>query len=582
MDRNKIESKLAVVPKKPGCYLMYSANKEILYVGKAKNLANRVKSYFRGSHNAKTTKLVSQIVDFDYIITSSETEAYILEINLIKKHNPKYNIMLTDDKQYPYICISDEEHPRLYYTRDLSKPGTYYGPYPNSYAAKEIVDFLNRFYPLRKCRIMPKKECLYYHIEQCLGPCIKEVEELTYSEIIANIHRFLKGDTKDLKNKLEKLMYKASEEEKFEKAIEYRNLINDLEAISVKQKMEIDISDTDVFNYYVEENHISIQVFHIRGKKTVERNGFLFELMDSAEEMFLNFIGQFYFVNNNPLPVEILLPDIDISSIDESLLKYIVVPKIGRKKEYINLVYENAKAKLSGLLQQERNKYERTYGAVITLGELLKIATPNNIEVFDNSNIQGANSVSAMVNYIDGLPEKKNYRKYKIKTVEGSNDYQSIYEVISRRYSRLQNEKKEFPNLIIVDGGKIQVNAAMSALYDLEISIPVAGLGKDSNHRTSYIFYNEEELALDKKSNLFHFLENLQDEVHRYAITFHHLVHSKNTLSSRLDAIKGIGKVKKKQILLALKESNFQTFEDKLLEMKLTEEQIEQILKLVQ
>ncbi|MCK9471464.1 MAG: excinuclease ABC subunit UvrC [Bacilli bacterium] len=577
-----IESKLKILPKKPGCYIMRDEAGEIIYVGKAKNLFNRVRSYFRGSHDAKTTKLVSNIADFEYIITSSETEAFILEINLIKKHNPKYNISLTDDKQYPYILVTEEEHPRLYYTRDLSRKGKYYGPYPNSYAAKEVVDFLNRIHPLRKCHTLPKKECLYYHIGQCLAPCILEVKPEEYDKIIGNIHSFLKGNVSALQKRLEELMYKASEDMKFEKAIEYRNLIADLNTISIRQKMELDIEDTDVFAYYVEENYISIQVFHIRGRKTVERNGFLFEIMESSEEMFINFLGQFYLIQNNPIPKEILIPDLDISAIEESLRKRITIPKIGKKKEFVDLVYVNAKEKLNILLNQEKMKYEKTLGAVIELGKTLGIKAPLNIEAFDNSNIQGTSSVSAMVNYVDGKPVKKNYRKYKIKTVEGSNDYLTMIEVITRRYTKLKQNNSKYPDLIIVDGGKIQVNAALEALKNIDVVIPVLGLGKDQKHKTSYLFYNDKEIKIDKKSNLFYFLENLQDEVHRYAITFHHLTHTKNTLSSRLDNIKGIGKVKKKQILLALKESNFKTFEDKLLEMKLKEEQIEEILKLVQ
>lgn len=578
----QFREKLNNLPKKPGCYIMYNKDKEIIYVGKAKNLFNRVRSYFRGSHDAKTTKLVSNITDFEYIITSSETEALILEINLIKKHNPKYNISLTDDKQYPYICVSDEEHPRLYYTRDLSKPGKYYGPYPNSLAAKEVVDFLNRIYPLRKCRVLPKKECLYYHIGQCLAPCINKVEQDTYDKLINDIHTFLKGNIKELQRYLEDMMYKASEELKFEKAIEYRNLIVDLNTIAIKQKMELDIDDTDVFNYFVDQGYISIQVFHIRGRKTVERNGFLFELLDSAEDLFINFLVQFYFVQNNPLPKEILIPEVDFTIVPEDVKKKITIPKIGKKKDYLNLVYENAKEKLTVLMNQEKIKFDRTMGAVIELGSILKIPELRRIEAFDNSNIQGTSSVSAMVSYLDGLPDKKNYRKFKIKTVEGANDYQTMYEVITRRYSRLSADSLKLPDLIIVDGGQIQVNSALEALSKLEIKIPVLGLGKDEKHKTSYLYYENQAIVIDKKSNLFFFLENLQDEVHRYAITFHHLVHSKNTFSSKLDNIKGIGKVKKKQILLALKESNFQSFEDKLIEMKLNETQIEEILKLVQ
>lgn len=578
----KIKEKLQTLPKKPGCYLMYNGDGEIIYVGKAKNLFNRVRSYFTGSHDAKTTKLVANIVNFEYIITSSETEAYILEINLIKKHQPKYNILLTDDKQYPYILVSDEQHPKLYYTRDLNKKGKYYGPYPNSYAAKEIVDLLNRIYPLRKCRKLPKKECLYYHLGQCLAPCINQVLPNQYQEITSEIHSFLKGNVKELQRKLEILMTEAADNLKFEKAIEYRKLIEDLKVINEKQKMELDIEDTDVFAYYIDKGYISIQVFHIRGKKMVERNGFLFEIMEDAEEMFINFLGQFYLINNNPIPKEILIPEVDISSIDEILSSKISIPKIGKKKEYIELVKENAKEKLDILIKQEQTKYEKTMGAIIELGKLLDIPTPYHIEAFDNSNIQGASSVSAMVTYLDGMPNRKNYRKFKVKTVDGANDYQTMYEVIQRRYRRLKDEGKKMPDLVVVDGGKPQVLSAKQALLDLGLTLNVLGLGKDAKHKTSYLFFEDNEIYLDKKSNLFFFLENLQDEVHRYAITFHHLVHTKNTLSSKLDDIKGIGKVKKQQILTALKESNYQTFEDKLLEMKLTEEQIKEIIKLVQ
>lgn len=578
----EIKEKLQALPKKPGCYIMYSSDGEIIYVGKAKNLFNRVRSYFTGSHDAKTTKLVSNIADFEYIITSSETEAYILEINLIKKHQPKYNISLTDDKQYPYILVTDERHPKLYYTRDLDKKGKYYGPYPNGYAAKEIVDLLNRIYPLRKCRKLPKKECLYYHLGQCLAPCINEVLPSQYQEITSEIHSFLKGNIKDLQKKLEGLMTEAADNLKFEKAIEYRKLIEDLSVINEKQKMELDIEDTDVFAYYIDKGYISIQVFHIRGKKMVERNGFLFEIMEDAEEMFINFLGQFYLINNNPIPKEILIPEVDISSIDEILSSRIAIPKIGKKKEYVELVKENAQEKLDILIKQEQTKYEKTMGAIIELGKLLDIPTPYHIEAFDNSNIQGASSVSAMVTYLDGVPNRKNYRKFKIKTVDGANDYQTMYEVIQRRYRRLKDEEKKMPDLVVVDGGKPQVLSAERSLLDLGLTLNVLGLGKDANHRTSYLFFRDKEIYIDKKSNLFFFLENLQDEVHRYAITFHHLVHSRNTLSSKLDDIKGIGKVKKQQILTALKESNYQTFEDKLLEMKLNEEQIKEIIKLVQ
>lgn len=571
-----LKDKLKQLPKKPGCYQMFNADHEIIYVGKAKNLFNRVRSYFVGSHDAKTTQLVSHIADFEYIVTSTETEAFILEINFIKKHNPKYNISLTDDRQYPYIFISEEKDPKITYTREMHRKGKYYGPYPNATAAKEVVDLLNRIYPLRKCAKVPKKECLYYHIGQCIAPCIHEIKPNQYEEITQKIHSLLKGNVKEQLKSLEKNMLEASENLNFEKAIEYRKLIDDFNAVTEKQKMELDVADTDVFAFVTRDNHLSIQVFHIRGHKTIARNGFLFEIMGSAEEMFVDFVGQFYLNHNFPLPKEILIPSVDYSMIDEAIKSKIVVPKKGQKKEYVLLVQENALERLDELLRQEQNKYEKTMGAVLELGQLLNISTPNKIEAFDNSNIQGTSSVSAMVVYEDGLPNRKKYRKFKVKSVVGANDYQTMNEVITRRYKQL--EKNGAPNLIIVDGGKPQVSSALKALADLNVSIPVLGLGKDDKHKTSYLFYQNEEIHIDKKSSLFFFLENLQDEVHRYAINFHHLLASKATLASKLDAIKGIGKVRKKQITDILKQANQKNIEEELRRIKLTEDQIIQVL----
>lgn len=571
-----LKDKLKQLPKKPGCYQMFNADHEIIYVGKAKNLFNRVRSYFVGSHDAKTTQLVSHIADFEYIVTSTETEAFILEINFIKKHNPKYNISLTDDRQYPYIFISEEKDPKITYTREMHRKGKYYGPYPNATAAKEVVDLLNRIYPLRKCAKVPKKECLYYHIGQCIAPCIHEIKPNQYEEITQKIHSLLKGNVKEQLKSLEKNMLEASENLNFEKAIEYRKLIDDFNAVTEKQKMELDVADTDVFAFVTRDNHLSIQVFHIRGHKTIARNGFLFEIMGSAEEMFVDFVGQFYLNHNFPLPKEILIPSVDYSMIDEAIKSKIVVPKKGQKKEYVLLVQENALERLDELLRQEQNKYEKTMGAVLELGQLLNISTPNKIEAFDNSNIQGTSSVSAMVVYEDGLPNRKKYRKFKVKSVVGANDYQTMNEVITRRYKQL--EKNGAPNLIIVDGGKPQVSSALKALADLNVSIPVLGLGKDDKHKTSYLFYQNEEIHIDKKSSLFFFLENLQDEVHRYAINFHHLLASKATLASKLDAIKGIGKVRKKQITDILKQANQKNIEEELRRIKLTDDQIIQVL----
>jgi len=414
-----LKDKLKQLPKKPGCYQMFNQDREIIYVGKAKNLFNRVRSYFVGSHDAKTTRLIANIADFEYIVTSTETEAFILEINLIKKHKPKYNISLTDDRQYPYILITDEKDPKITYTREMHRRGKFYGPYPNATAAKEVVDLLNRIYPLRKCSQLPKKECLYYHLGQCLAPCIKEVKPEQYQDIISKIQSLLKGNVKEQQKQLEKQMNEASENLDFEKAIEYRQLIADFNTITEKQKMELDVADTDVFAYVVRDSYLSIQVFHIRGHKTIARNGFLFEVMGNPEEMFVDFIAQFYLERNFPLPKEVLIPSVDYSSLAELIKNRIVVPKKGQKRQYVMLVKENAMERLDVLIAQEQKQYEKTLGAVVELGKLLAIPLPKRIEAFDNSHNQGMQSVSAMVVYEDGLPKKQQYRKYKIKTVVG-------------------------------------------------------------------------------------------------------------------------------------------------------------------
>lgn len=553
---------------------------QIIYVGKAKNLYNRIRSYFTGSHDAKTTKMISLIDDFEYILTSTETEALVLENNLIKEYNPKYNILLTDDKTYPYICITNETHPRIIYTREVSKQlGKYYGPYPNANAAKKVVNLLNRMYPLRKCTRIPNKECLYYHLGQCLAPCIKKVTEDDYTPILNKIHRILRGDYKKELQELKVLMEDAANNLEFEKAIEYRNIITNLESLQEEQNMDSNLADCDIFGYYHEDNYLSVQIFHIRNGKMIKRNGYLHEIIGSVEENLTNFIMQFYLINNNPLPREIIVPsEIEKEELQDVLKVRVTTPKRGQKKELIELVNLNAKEKINELLYQQKMEYERTLGAVLELGKVLNISAPHVIEAFDNSNIQGYSPVSAMVVFVDGKPKKSLYRKYRIKTVEGPNDYLTMYEVIKRRYLRLKNEQGRFPDLIVVDGGKIQVGAAQKALEELELSINVLGLVKDDKHQTSELYFNDETIQINKRSGLFHFLENIQNEVHRYAITFHHQVHSKNTFSSALDSIPGIGKIRKGQVLRLLTDEGVNI--DSLRKLKLTEEQINQVLKL--
>ena len=572
-----IKEKLKGLPQSPGCYLMKNKEGTVIYVGKAKNLFNRVHSYFVGAHNAKTTRLVMDIVDFEFIMTSSETEAFILEINLIKKYRPRYNIMLMDDKQYPYICISQEKNPKIYYTRDLNKKGKYFGPYPNAKAAKETVDMLNKIYPLRKCNNIPKKECLYYHLGNCLAPCIKHIEKEEYDEITSKIVKLLKGNVKDEIRDLTKKMQEESDNLNFEKAIEYHNIILNLESVAEKQKMETHMIDSDIFNYAVKDDFINIQVFHVRNTKVIERNAFTFDLVGDKVDIFLECIMGFYLIKNNPIPKEIILPDIDISSVDEVIKNHIVIPKKGKKKELLDLVLVNINKELDNTILKRARTYEMTEGAVVELAKLLGLNSCRVIESFDNSNISGVSAVSAMVRYVNGVKSPKDYRKFKVRTVEHADDVGTFREIITRRYERLKNENENYPDLIIMDGGKTQVNACLESLKNIEVDIPVMGLVKDDNHRTRALLYNNKEIEIDKKSPLFKFLTSLQDEVHRYAISFHHNTHAKNTISSRLDTIPGIGKVKKAQILQVLGEPDFR---ERLNGLKLSEIQKEEILKI--
>lgn len=570
-----MKDKLQTIPHKPGCYLMKDENNNIIYVGKAKDLYNRVRSYFVGSHDAKTTKLVSMIADFEYIITTSEIEAFILEMNLIKKHNPKYNIMLTDDKTYPYICVTDEAYPRIYYTRDTNKKlGKYYGPYPNAKAAKDIVEMLNKLYPFVKCRKIPKKECLYYHIGQCLAPCINKIDPTLYENMRTKVHNILKGNAKDEIKNLKVLMEEASLKLDFEKAIEYRDYIRDLEIIGERQKMAGFSLDTDVFGYYANDKYVSIQVFHLREGKMIERNGFLFDNYDNALEIFETFVVKFYLEQNNPLPQTILLPECDSEMMETSLNHKVIIPKKGKNFELVALVCENAKNKVDELIKKKDIDFKKTTGAIDALADLLELDSLKVIEAFDNSNISGASPVSAMVVFIEGKPAKKLYRKYKIKTVVGSNDALTMQEVITRRYQDLNNN----PDLIIVDGGLPQVNAAKAALREINRDLNVLGLVKDENHKTRSLLFNNEIIDIEKNSFTFRLMEAIQEEVHRYAITFFRSTHAKNTFASELDNIKGIGKVKKTQILKIAGKDNF---EENLKKLKLNQKQIEAVLKLL-
>ena len=561
MDQNlildNIKTKLTLVPHKPGCYQMFNNKHEIIYVGKAKDLHNRLRSYFSGSHDAKTTRMLMDVVTFEYIIANTEVEAFLLELNYIKEYRPQYNIMLMDDKTYPYICFIDENHPKLVYTRDVKKftrksTNKVFGPFPNVKACRDLVEILNKIYPFRKCNQIPKKSCLYYDMGQCLAPCINEVKKCDYQPFVDSVVKVLNGSNKELLNQLNNKMQEASMNLEFEKAIEYRNIISNINEISEKQSIIInDGVSRDVLGYFEKDGIVSIQLFHMRYGKIIERTSEVFDVYDNLDEIIISYIYQFYDSSSNVLPNELLIPYLEDYSILTELLNLKVnVPVKGIKKKLVDLARQNAKESLEHSLNLKKIKLSKTKEPLIELAQILNIDYPKRIELFDNSNIQGASAVSAMVAYVDGMPSRKDYRKYKIKTIEGADDYHTMIEVLTRRYKRLKEENLIMPNLLIVDGGKIQVTAATKVLNNLGIdNINIIGLQKDDNHKTDCIITKDlNEIKVDKKSNIFLLLESMQDEVHRFAITFFKQTHSKNTLTSILDDIKGIGKMRKKTL----------------------------------
>ncbi|WP_302372598.1 excinuclease ABC subunit UvrC [Enterococcus asini] len=555
----RIKNKLALLPDQPGCYLMKDKNGTIIYVGKAKILKNRVRSYFTGSHDTKTERLVSEIVDFEYIVTESNIEALLLEINLIKKNDPKYNIMLKDDKTYPFIKITNEEYPRLLITRKVLKDKAYYfGPYPDVGAANETKKLLDRLFPLRKCKVLPKEVCLYYHMGQCLAPCVFQIPKDTYPKMVKEIKQFLNGGHSEIQAELTQKMETAAAEMNFEQAAEYRDQIRAIETVMTRQKMtQADQMDRDVFGYAVDKGWMCVQVFFVRQGKLIERDVSLFPFYNEAPEDFLTYIGQFYQENQHFIPKEVLIPDdIDQESVEALLDTKVLQPKRGEKKKLVDLAGKNARVALQEKFQLIQRKEERTIGAVEKLGNAMNIPTPVRIEAFDNSNIQGSDPVSAMVVFIDGRPAKNEYRKYKIKTVKGPDDYASMREVIYRRYSRVLKEGLTFPDLIVIDGGKGQVDVARDVLENqLGLDIPIAGLAKNDKHKTSELLFGPELAVIDLERNSpeFFLLQRIQDEVHRFAITFHRQLRSKNSFSSKLDGVPGLGPKRKKLLLKEFK-----------------------------
>lgn len=547
-----LKEKLLLLPNKPGCYLMKDKNGVIIYVGKAKNLKNRVNSYFKSSHTGKTKVLVSNIVDFEYIITNSELEALLLEINLIKEHNPKYNVLLKDDKSYPYIEITDEKVPRLLIVRPSKlrkKNHKLYGPYPNSTAAKKTIELLNRLYPLRKCKTMGKRECLYYHIGECLGYCCNKIDKQEIDSMVSEITRFLKGEDKIVLDKIDAMMESAISKLNFEKAKELNELKEFVNVTLRKQLIDLnDNIDRDIFGYAVYKGYIGIQVLFLRGGKLIERNSSIYPIITDEIEDLTLFISSFY-DKNNIKPKEILIPDI----IDDALIKdvlniNVIKPVKGKKKELVEMANKNALNTLKEKFELVKANDENALNACCELKDLLGISSANRIETFDNSHLFGTYTVSGMVVFTLGVPDKNNYRKYKILS-DAKDDYHLMKEVIYRRYFRVLMDNLERPDLIIVDGGKAQINAAEEVLNSLNLDIPVCGLIKSEHHKTSSLLYNERIYDIDKTSNLFHMLERLQDEVHNYTISYHKNIRSKGVLSSVLDNVPGIGEVRKRELL---------------------------------
>ncbi|GLI05841.1 UvrABC system protein C [Paenibacillus tyrfis] len=620
-DRKKIleaiKNKLSLVPEQPGCYLMKNREGTIIYVGKAKVLRNRLRSYFTGSHTIKTQLLVNDIVDFEYIVTANNMEALILECNLIKKYYPRYNVLLKDDKSFPYIKITNEKHPRLEVTRRVLKDkAKYFGPYPNPYAAGATKKLLDRLYPLRKCKTLPDRVCLYYHLGQCIAPCEYEVEQETYDKMVHEISRFLSGGHNEIKQELTRKMHEAAEELNFERAKELRDQIQHIDTVMEKQKITTtDTVDRDVFGFAVDKGWMCVQILYMRQGKLIERHASSFPYYGEAYDDFLTFVTQYY--SENPaLPKEVFLPawtdgqqpavgseaaaaveaptmedsaaqlgmvaeagtaysaDADPESADdpteaddpagsgskadvkealESWLKVKVhIPRRGLKKNMVDMACDNARVSLEEKFRLIERDADRTVKAVENLGQWLGIGMVQRIEAFDNSNIQGSDPVSAMVVFTNGKPDRKEYRKYKIRTVQGPDDYETMREVVRRRYERVLKEELQMPDLIVIDGGRGHMSAAIDVLEnELGLYIPVCGLVKDAKHKTAQLLIGDpaEVVPVPRDSQEFYLLQRIQDEVHRFAITFHRETRAKSMTVSQLDAIPGIGEKRRKALL---------------------------------
>ena len=548
------KEELSLVPHLPGCYLMKNKDNIVIYVGKSKNLKNRLSSYFNREHTGKTMMLVREIDHFEYIVTNTEMESLLLEINLIKKYTPKYNILYRDDKSYPYIELTDEKVPRLRIIRRINVKkikNNLFGPYPNVGAARRVVEILNRVYPLRKCNTYEKRECLYYHIGECLGYCTKNIDEEIIKEMKTEIISFLNGNTKVLTNKLKEKMNKYSNNMEYEKALEYKELLNYINITTEKQKVDLDDRvNIDVVGYYSKDNYISIQILFIRGGKLLDRNRNIFPMVGDEEEELSNYLLNFYSKNVSN-PKEILVPDnIDTSTFSELFNIKFITPIKGEKKRILSLAEDNARIYYEEQMTYIKRDEDKITNALNELKEKLNIPSADRIELFDNSNLFGSFNVSGMVVFKMGKPSKNDYRKYKI-TNDVNDDYGTMKEVIYRRYFKVLKENLEMPDLIIVDGGIGQINVAREVISSLGLKIEVCGLKKDDTHSTNMLLGKDplEEIKIEKQSDLFLLLTKMQDEVHNFTISYHKNIRSKGALSSVLDNIEGIGEVRKNKLL---------------------------------
>ena len=526
----------------------------LLYVGKSKNLKNRLSSYFQREHTGKTMMLVREIDHFEYIVTNTEMESLLLEINLIKKYNPKYNILYRDDKSYPYIELTNEKVPRLRIIRRINVKkikNNLFGPYPNVTAAKKVVEILNRVYPLRKCNTYGKRECLYYHIGECLGYCVHDIPEEKINSMRSEIISFLNGNTKVLTDRLKDKMLTYSNNMEYEKALEYKELLDYINITTEKQKVDLpDNINIDVVGYYTKDNYISIQILFIRGGKLLDRNRNIFPMVGTEEEELSNYLSNFYSKNVSS-PKEVLVPDIvDTDSFTEVFNYKFITPIKGEKKKIMDLAFDNARIYFEEQMTYIERDEEKINNALEELKDKLKLDKVDRIELFDNSNLFGNFNVSGMVVFVMGKPSKNDYRKFKI-TSDVNDDYGTMREVIYRRYFRVLKDNLEKPDLIIVDGGLGQIHVAREVIDSLGLSIPVAGLKKDDKHSTNMLLGLDpiEEIPIDKRSNLFLLLTKMQDEVHNFTISYHKQIRSKGALSSVLDNIDGIGEVRKNKLL---------------------------------